>query len=158
MASFARAFGALMHRCSISSLKDPSLTLIRRKPPKYLSQHLSLNTDISLVPLGIDFLGADFKCLRLATHDVPSVRRFRAFQPLCMGRRSCKIAGRKVRFHFFSSFITQDMVWSALVIASIPCYIVNFSHRMLKIWRRWKGIAKLGKKLLPRKFIFYIMW
>ncbi|KAJ1688050.1 hypothetical protein LUZ63_019440 [Rhynchospora breviuscula] len=71
MAAFARAFGALIQRSTLSSLKNPSL--IRR----------------------IEFLALDLKCLRVGVSDVQQVRQFRAFQPVCMGRRSCKIAGRK---------------------------------------------------------------
>ncbi|KAF3335073.1 putative transcriptional regulatory protein [Carex littledalei] len=71
MASFARAFRAFLHRISISSLKDPYI--IRR----------------------IQFLGGDLQCLGVGTRYVQSVRRFRASEPVYMGRRSCKIAGRK---------------------------------------------------------------
>ncbi|KAJ4749668.1 YebC-like protein [Rhynchospora pubera] len=71
MAAFARAFGALIQRSTLSSLKNPSL--IRR----------------------IEFLELGLQCVRVGVSDVQQVRQFRAFQPVFMGRRSCKIAGRK---------------------------------------------------------------
>ncbi|KAJ4768471.1 YebC-like protein [Rhynchospora pubera] len=71
MAAFARAFGALIQRSTLSSLKNPSL--IRR----------------------IEFLELGLQCVRVVVSDAQQVRQFRAFQPVFMGRRSCKIAGRK---------------------------------------------------------------
>ncbi|KAJ4821212.1 YebC-like protein [Rhynchospora pubera] len=71
MAAFARAFGALIQRSTLSSLKNPSL--IRR----------------------IEFLELGLQCVRVGVSDVQQVRQLRAFEPVCMGRRSCKIAGRK---------------------------------------------------------------
>ncbi|XP_078169104.1 yebC-like protein isoform X2 [Carex rostrata] len=41
------------------------------------------------------FLGGDLQSFGVGTRYVQSVRRFRASEPVYMGRRSCKIAGRK---------------------------------------------------------------
>ncbi|KAJ3670977.1 hypothetical protein LUZ60_008403 [Juncus effusus] len=72
MASMARAFEALMHRATLASAKNPSA--IQR----------------------VDFIGEKLQCVRTnGVFDARNIRRISTFQPVCMGRRSCKIAGRK---------------------------------------------------------------
>ncbi|OAY82150.1 putative transcriptional regulatory protein [Ananas comosus] len=73
MSTTARALGALVHRVSLSSLTSHPLTL----PRIGLLERISRSTPF---------------------HDVGRahrVRRIWTSQPVCMGRRSCKIAGRK---------------------------------------------------------------
>ncbi|KAF8715765.1 hypothetical protein HU200_026713 [Digitaria exilis] len=74
MASAARALGALLHRAS--SLSSSAYALRR----------VSL---LHVVSSGIEPVGNAGLFRR------HSWRRISTFQPLCMGRRSCKIAGRK---------------------------------------------------------------
>lgn len=51
-------------------------------------------------------------------HSVNSIRKIATFPPLCMGRRSCKIAGRKVatwyrfRMQLINTFLEQTMLSS----------------------------------------------
>ncbi|AQK87850.1 putative transcriptional regulatory protein [Zea mays] len=74
MASATRALGALLHRASSLSSSAPALrgaSLLRGDGP----------------------IGSAGLFRRHAAR-----RRISSFQPLCMGRRSCKIAGRKVMF------------------------------------------------------------
>lgn len=66
----------------------------------------------------------------VGTRYVQSVRRFRASEPVYMGRRSCKIAGRKVRFRFMIfSFLFVDYIRCCMISIGdcfYPMYIVIF--------------------------------
>ncbi|KAK9072828.1 hypothetical protein SSX86_009263 [Deinandra increscens subsp. villosa] len=89
MSSSTRSFGALLYRFSIGvPLKSPNSFPLQGAVTVRLHKNVSSSSFYS-------------SCAKLVTpiefQSANSVRKIWTRGPLCMGRRSCKIAGRKVR-------------------------------------------------------------
>lgn len=117
MASTARAFGAMLHKVprsnglfsSLASLHNPSSLLSTILLESYrIYRHfqiarIRIKKWYDFVLSWIGFLGrisASFMSNELGL--AQRVRRISTTPPVCMGRRSCKIAGRKVRSFKFN--------------------------------------------------------
>lgn len=91
------------------------------------------------------------QCLGVGTRYVQSVRRFRASEPAYMGRRSCKIAGRKVRFRFMIfSFLFVDYIRCCMISIGdffYPMYIVIFLQDAQNL-KKMKRNSKIGKEIV----------